>query len=325
MALFGFLYSPKFSRLLRPSHLKKGDTMRIINRVKNVIFCSLTLSLLSGLLALTVNTTAIAQVEPLIGQHSYTFEGTKQQLNYLLFLPSGYTKEPGVEWPLILFLHGAAKNSGTVDGVKANGLPAKVAREQDFPFIVVSPHFPSAIANPILDILWVLVRDEKPNMDPISTTMETVIALLDDVISTYTVDKTRIYATGQSQGGYMTWFIATAYTERFAAIAPLAGGGDPDMGCKLKSLPVWIFHGALDPAIPIKEAEQMVNSIEACGGNVRLTVYPDAVHNIWDITYNNPELYVWFRKNLILDGVHTSVQPRGKLIAIWGWLKHNKQ
>ncbi|MFC1712829.1 dienelactone hydrolase family protein [Candidatus Poribacteria bacterium] len=259
----------------------------------------------------------------MLGQHPYTFRGTNLQIDYLLFLPDTYNEKPDVEWPVILYFHGADKSRDTVEGIKSKSLPGKAEAEPDFPFIVVSPHFPTAMVGPIQNINAALKRDEKVNMDSISTILETVIGLLDDVISTYRVDKTRVYATGTSQGGYVTWHMATAYPERLAAVAPMQGGGDPEMGCKLKSLPVWIFHGALDTTVPLREAEEMVKSIEECGGSPKLTVYPGAGHGsaVWSPAYSDPELYTWFRSNLILDGIHTSVQPRGKLTTTWGSLK----
>ena len=45
--------------------------------------------------------------------------------------------------------------------------------------------------------------------------------------------------------------------------------------------------------IPIVESERMVNALRAAGGNVRFTIYPDAEHDAWSETYDNPELYQW--------------------------------
>ncbi len=288
----------------------------------------LTLFVLSALWGLFYNQAVAAQEEPLSGQHPYTFKGTQLQLDYLLYLPDSYNEETDAELPLILYMHGSGANSGTVESVRWEGLPKKLQAEKDFPFIAVSPHFFNAIGNPILDMSFAVDRDEKIDLGKISATLETVIALIDDVALTHRVDKTRIYATGWSQGAYAAWFIATAFPERFAAIAPVSGGGITERACELKTLPAWIFHGALDNNVLIKEAEQMIEAIEACGGSsVRLTVYPDWGHStiVPDTTYNNPELYTWFRKNLILDGVHTGVQPVRKLTTTWGWVKHTNQ
>ncbi|MEO8398608.1 MAG: discoidin domain-containing protein, partial [Ignavibacteriaceae bacterium] len=55
----------------------------------------------------------------------------------------------------------------------------------------------------------------------------------------------------------------------------------------------WVFHGAKDDAVPIAQAESMVNALKRCEGNVQFTVYPDAGHDSWTETYNNPQLYKW--------------------------------
>jgi predicted peptidase len=98
-------------------------------------------------------------------------------------------------------------------------------------------------------------------------------------------------------GGYGTWDLATLCPNRFAAIAPICGGGNPDKASLLKTTPAWVFHGAKDPLIPIKEAQKMVDALKLAGGNVKFTIYPQAEHDSWTATYNNPELYQWFLKH----------------------------
>jgi predicted peptidase len=127
-----------------------------------------------------------------------------------------------------------------------------------------------------------------------------LINLLDDVVAKCSVDKERIYLTGLSMGGYGAWALASAYPERFAAITPICGGGRGFMADKLKDVPVWAFHGAKDNVVPLKESEEMVNAVKNRGGDAKLTVYPEAGHDSWTETYNNPQLYEWFlqhRKN----------------------------
>jgi len=74
--------------------------------------------------------------------------------------------------------------------------------------------------------------------------------------------------------------------------------GFPERVCALKDTPVWNFHGAKDPVVPIKESEVLVNTLRECGGDVRFTIYPDAQHDAWTPTYDNPELYEWFLRHL---------------------------
>jgi predicted peptidase len=209
------------------------------------------------------------------GQHYQIFEKTitkTVRCQYLLYLPQDYGRKQ--RWPLILFLHGAGERGDDLNLVKKHGPPRIVEERKDFPFIVVSPQCPAG--------------------DWWTEKAEVLINLLDDIVARYDVDKDRIYLTGLSMGGYGTWTLASAYPDRFAAIAPICGGGKVFMADKLKDIPVWVFHGAKDNVVPLRESEDMVNAVKAHGGDVKLTVYPEAGHDSWTETYNNQQLYDWF-------------------------------
>ncbi len=214
-----------------------------------------------------------------LGQHPQVFEKTLTKTfscRYLLFLPEGYG-EKQYRWPMILFLHGAGERGSYLKKVKIHGPPKIVENRKDFPFIVVSPQCPPG--------------------DRWTKKTEVLIHLLDDIVARYDVDTERIYLTGLSMGGYGTWSLASEYPERFAAIVPICGGGRRFMAMMLKDVPVWAFHGAKDNVVPVKESEEMVNAVNARGGNARLTVYPNAGHDSWTATYDNQELYDWFLKH----------------------------
>jgi len=213
------------------------------------------------------------------GQHPQVFEKTMTKTlscRYLLFLPEGYG-EKQQHWPMILFLHGAGERGGYLKKVKIHGPPKIVENRKDFPFIVVSPQCPRG--------------------DWWTEKVELLINLLDDIVARHDVDAERIYLTGLSMGGYGTWTLASAYPGRFAAIAPICGGGKRFMASRLKDVPVWAFHGAKDMIVPLKESEEMVNAVKARGGDTKLTVYPNTGHNSWTVTYDNQELYDWFLKH----------------------------
>ncbi len=194
--------------------------------------------------------------------------------NYLLYLPEDYAKDPGKKWPLMLFLHGAGERGSDIEKVKLHGPPKLIAQGQNFPFIIVSPQCPE-------EGWW-----------PRETEM--LLALLDDIESTYNVDKKRIYLTGLSMGGFGTWELARACPERFAAIAPICGGGEYYLVAPLKDVPIWTFHGAKDNVVPIRRTIEMVEALKKIKGNVKFTVYPEAEHDSWTQTYENPQLYEWF-------------------------------
>lgn len=189
--------------------------------------------------------------------------------DYLLFLPSGYAKSKQ-RWPLMLFLHGAGETGTNLARLTVLGPPRIVESKPDFPFILVSPQSP--------------VRTWDPDR---------LNALLDEVIHKYRVDKDRVYLTGASMGGSGTWALAAAHPEKFAAIAPLCGTGNPADAPRLARLPIWAFQGAKDPVVHLAHAQEMVDAVRAAGGNVKFTVYPDAGHDIWTRTYADPALYQW--------------------------------
>lgn len=191
------------------------------------------------------------------------------KLNYLLFLPEGYA-ESDKKWPLILFLHGAGESGADLEKVKKHGPPKIVEAKPDFPFIVVSP------------------QSRRRGWNP-----DALRALLDEVLADYRVDRDRVYLTGLSMGGFGTWMLAADHPDYFAAIVPICGGGDAADARTLKNLPIWVFHGAKDEAVPLKRSEEMVKALKEAGADVKFTVYPEAAHDSWTETYNNPELYQW--------------------------------
>ena len=209
------------------------------------------------------------------GQHAQTFEKeiTKTlSCKYLLFLPEGYGQQKK-RWPLILFLHGAGERGDDLNKVKVHGPPKIVEKRKDFPFIVVSPQCPE-------DDWW-------------TRKTEVLINLLDDIIARYDVDTERIYLTGLSMGGYGSWALASEYPDRFAAVVPICGGGNRIMSITLKDMPIWAFHGAKDSVVPVEESKDLVEAINARGGNAKLTIYPEANHDSWTETYNNQGVYDW--------------------------------
>lgn len=64
----------------------------------------------------------------------------------------------------------------------------------------------------------------------------------------------------------------------------------------LSRLPIWAFHGGRDNVVDLAESQRMVDAYKRLGNTARLTVYPDAGHDSWSETYNNPALYEWFRQ-----------------------------
>jgi len=199
------------------------------------------------------------------------------QLDYLLFLPREYRRDG--KWPLVIFLHGAGERGRDLEVVRKIGLPKQISLGDASPvgtavlnsFILASPQCPANCG-------W----------EP-----ERIMGLIEHLGKEFAVDPDRIYLTGFSMGGCGTWATACQYPERFAAIAPLAGGGDPTAAETLKDMLIRAFHGAEDETVPLESSRKMVEAVRQCGGRVEFTVYPGAGHGICDMTYENPHFYEW--------------------------------
>jgi len=200
-------------------------------------------------------------------------------LKYLFFLPQDYYSDKNTRWPLILFLHGMGERGTDLELVKIHGIPKIVKMQKDFPFISISPQCP-------IEYVW---REKEM--------LQAVESLILKIIKNYRVDKTRVYVTGLSMGGRGTWAIATHRPDLFAAAVPICGGGDPRTAGLLRDLPFWVFHGALDEVHYPEESEKMIHALKEAGSKVRYTLYPEAYHDSWTETYDNPALYDWMLSN----------------------------
>ena len=190
---------------------------------------------------------------------------------YLLALPPGYASDGAQRWPLLIFLHGMGQRGTDLAKVRLHGPPKLIDEGRTFPFIVISPQCP---------------EDEWWNLSGVE-------AFIAAMVGRYRVDPDRVYVTGLSMGGYGTWALAQRHPERYAAIAPICGGGEPKWAGRLRDLPVWAFHGAKDITVPPSNSQEMIDAIVAAGGHPRFTLYPNAAHDVWTETYANEELYTW--------------------------------
>ncbi|MGI9472133.1 MAG: prolyl oligopeptidase family serine peptidase [Rubripirellula sp.] len=192
------------------------------------------------------------------------------KLEYLMYSPPNF--EDQEDWPLVLFLHGAGERGDNLDLVKKHGPPKLAEQGKQLPFVMIAPQCPSG------------KRWEPWQLN----------TLLDEVLATTPrLDQNRIYVTGLSMGGYGTWALAAQSPERFAAIAPICGGGDPRTARRFSDLPTWVFHGGKDSVVPLSASEAMVESMKAAGGDPKFTIYPEAGHDSWTETYDNPDFYEW--------------------------------
>lgn len=194
------------------------------------------------------------------------------KLRYVIHYPEGFSERE--KRPVLIHLNGAGSRGNDIKPcveTRSVTLGSKVFPE--YPFVTVVPLCSEDTWFDLWEHLEELVR---------------YIAA-----QPYT-DRTRIYLTGGSMGGYATWQLAMSMPEYFAAIAPVCGGGMYWNARRIAKIPVWAFHGGKDPTVFPEESQKMVDAVNKRGGNARLTIYPENGHDAWTDTYSNPELYRWF-------------------------------
>jgi len=194
--------------------------------------------------------------------------------SYLLYLPEEYGKTKSQKYPLVLFLHGAGETGSDINMIKMHGVPKEVEKGRKFPFIAVSPQTPQY------------------GWDPIMLT-----GLLDEIEAKYRVDKDREYVTGLSMGGFGTFALAALTPDRFAAVAPICGGANANLADKLKTVPIWSFHGGKDPVVPLSAEKPLMDRLIGMGAEAKLTVIPEGQHDVWTDVYASNEVFDWLLKH----------------------------
>lgn len=263
----------------------------------------------------------------------YESKATGKPREYFLYLPVGYQSETSKKWPVILFLHGGGERGDGLNDLKYTLMHGPLmeawVQGRDVPFIIINPQMPmfdrpqrerpplperspegTAPPRPYGNRpSQPMAREAAPEearnrtgSPPQGWEMveDEVLAMVDNTVADYRADASRVYLTGLSYGGYGTWFFGSRHPERWAAIAPICGGGDPKMVDRIvaQTLPLWIFHGGRDTTVPVSRSLEMAVALEAAGHpEVRLTVHEDLGHNVWTRVYEGQDLYSWFLRN----------------------------
>lgn len=218
--------------------------------------------------------------------------GLAYDIVYRLYVPPNY--DASRRYPLLLFLHGSGA-LGTDNrrqiGTELAHLHTRIQAKE--PAFVLAPQCPEVDK-------WVTKSQTAPHRNfsqkerPESDGIKLVLSLLDELEHKYSLDPDRIYVTGHSSGGSGTWDIVSRRAlDRFAAAIPVTGTNDPSRANAIRSLPVWVFHGAKDQINPVQNAREMVAALRAHGSTVRYTEYADVAHDTLGRAYREPELVPW--------------------------------
>lgn len=273
-----------------------------------------------------------ASSEPELLRPSYVSSATGEEREYFVYLPRGFRDDEDAQWPVILFLHGGGERGNGLDELELvlmhGPLYEAWIQKRDLPFVMISPQLPMfgmgqyftdrdvQAPRRLQEGVPPRPSEERPegpflrNAEPAEPRFppggppegwwmveDDLLAMVDTAIAEYRGDPDRVYLTGLSYGGYGTFHMAAAHPERWAAIAPIAGGGDPATATALAEhqLPTWAFAGGRDDVVQIGWILPMIEAMNRSGHEtVRFTVDEHAGHLVWIRVYAGQDLYDWF-------------------------------
>jgi len=212
---------------------------------------------------------------------------------YRLIKPS--TIEENVKLPLIVHLHGAGERGSDNEKQlvhfygKHKALGTVDADKQ--PYIAFAPQCPEG--QQWVDVPW---SKGSYKQGEISKALDLALKAMDAVIKEHNIDTSRVYITGLSMGGYGTWDAIQRRPDFFAAAVPICGAGDPGQAKAIAKLPIWVWHGDADSAVPVQGSRDMVAAIRAFGGEAKYDELQGVGHNSWAPAYANKEMWEWMFK-----------------------------
>ena len=211
-----------------------------------------------------------------------------QTLNYQLLKPAQYDSEKS--YPLVLFLHGSGgRGPANIRNLVDAEVPAHLASEEvrgQYPAFYLVPQCPGPNT-------WSRSKSLNRSSGNRSPVDHLVLGLVEEVMAAYPVDRSRLYVTGLSMGGFGSFGVVYARPDMWAAAVPVCGGWATQEADRMTGVPMWLFHGALDAAVPVEFSRSMYRAIEDLGGKVKYTEYPEVKHNAWVKAYRDPEMWKW--------------------------------
>ncbi|HUQ96827.1 MAG TPA: T9SS type A sorting domain-containing protein [Chitinophagaceae bacterium] len=226
---------------------------------------------------------------------------------YFEYLPEGYDPNGTTTYPLILFMTGI----GEFGSGSATQLP--LVLKHGIPKLIQNGVFPNSFtAGGATHRFIVITPQWVTSPRPTATDMNVV---LDYIVAHYKVNLKRIYITGLSYGGGLSFAFAgnsAAYAGRVAAIVPTAApfpdGGDSTIYARSRviatgNVPVWATHNEKDrqPDSSTNTISYIsyINQTPAPNPLARKTIFAASGHDSWTKTYdpnfreNGYTIYEW--------------------------------
>jgi len=216
-------------------------------------------------------------------------EGSPDAIPYQLFIPDNPDNKP---LPLVLCFHGAAGrgNDNAARGILAYEVLSSPEVQKAHPAYLLAPQCPKT--DKWVNVTW-SAGGFALQTTPMTKSLKNALDLARQIVATHPIDPDRVYITGQSMGGYATWYSLLSQPDFFAAGVPVCGGGDPTAAGRIRTIPIWAFHGSDDNVVPPKGSRDMVDRLKALGAPVKYTEFPGVGHMSMNNAWADPGLVPW--------------------------------
>lgn len=219
---------------------------------------------------------------------TFLSDADDSQQPYALYLPPNFN--PKNHYPLVISLHGAGSNHRlNLRRIFGKGnLPGETDAE-------ASRRFP-----PLPDVDFIVACPlARGTMGYQGLAEKDVYDVLADVKKRFPVDEDRIYLTGLSMGGGGAMWLALTRPDLWAAVAavcPAMPPGLEPLAANALNLPVHLFHGSLDPVVPVSVSRRWHRLLLTQDVHAEYIEYPGARHNSWDQAYKDAAIFRWFAR-----------------------------
>ncbi len=228
-------------------------------------------------------TSQLAQLS--VGQTGLQTNAQGRRLPYRLFLPPNY--DPATNYPMVLFWHGAGgmgtDNQGQLIDTTAQYVFLNATNMARHPCFFLAPQIPAPSGTYDPMTYWLVYHD-------------LAAELLGRLQSEFSIDPERLYVTGLSMGGMVSWAMLARFPDLFAAGVPVCGSWyftDIWQQYLLIRSPVWNFHAADDGTVAVVYSDNAILQLRRVGQNPIYTRYASGGHGSWTPAYGTPGLVDW--------------------------------
>jgi len=248
-------------------------------------------------------------------------------------LPASYNSTTK-SYPLLIFIHGIGEigdgSAAALPAVLRNGPPMQINNQVNYG---ANANFPDPVTVNGKSFEFIVVAPQFNQWTGLAGTVQAITDMINYCKANYRVDASKVYLTGLSMGGGITWdFSGSTSNNLLAGVVVVAGAQNPSAGAVSQivkeHLPVWATHNLYDPTVPESATVNWVNQINAAGANPQalITIFNTSGHGGWIPTYGAPgtpgitnsagqNVYQWLLQykrsgdNILIDNGTTTQAP----------------